>query len=98
VLETKAHSSSKESDIDRKSRELAKRFATTNEYVKQRLSDIEQESITLNLKRIHSLPMDKAYTELLQPARFEYMSMKNEKKASGDKMYTHSYNDMAMQH
>ena len=53
--------------------------------------------MTLNLKRLHSLPMDKAYTELLQPARFEYMSMKNEKKGAGDsKTYTHSYNDSAM--
>jgi hypothetical protein len=41
--------------------------------------------------------MDKAYTEMLSPYRFEYMSMKKEGAGSGDKSYVHSYNDMAMQ-
>jgi hypothetical protein len=34
----------------------------TNDVVKERLSAIELETQVLNLKRISSLPMDKAYT------------------------------------
>jgi hypothetical protein len=63
VLETKIQNSdTKETDIDKKSRELAQRFVKTNDVVKERLSAIELETQVLNLKRISSLPMDKAYT------------------------------------
>ena len=47
---------------------------------------------TLKLQSLASLPLDKAYQELLAPLRFDYMSMKNNQ---SDKNYSHAYDDQA---
>lgn len=45
---------------------------------------------SLKLQSLASLPLTHAFTELLAPLRFAYMSMK---KSIGDKNYDHVYNN-----
>jgi len=87
-------SKDQESAEDRKSRELAQRIIKTEEIVKNKMRESLRKEHSLKLQSLASLPLDKAYWELLAPLRFDYMSMK---KNSGDKNYVHSYDDQAQQ-
>jgi hypothetical protein len=79
-----------ESAEDKKSRLLAQRIIKTEEVVKKKMKETLRKEHTLKLQSLASLPLDKAYQELLAPLRFDYMSMK---KANSDKNYNHAYDD-----
>ena len=83
-------SKGKESDDDKKSRALAERIIKTEEIVKSRMKETLRKEHSLKLQSLASLPLNNAYTELLAPLRFDYMSMK---KNVGDKNYDHVHNN-----
>lgn len=69
-----------------KPRNLAKQISDTNEVVQEKVKAIECEKQEDSFKKLLSLPLPKAYRELLSPLRFDYMSMK----AAGN-VYKHYY-------
>lgn len=81
-----------ESAEDKKSRLLAERIIKTEEVVKKKMKETLRKEHTLKLQSLASLPLDKAYQELLAPLRFDYMNMK---KNQSDKNYSHAYDDQA---
>lgn len=83
-------SSGKESEDDKKSRALAERIIKTEEIVKSKMKETLRKEHSLKLQSLASLPLNHAFTELLAPLRFAYMSMK---KSIGDKNYDHVHNN-----
>lgn len=83
-------SSGKESEDDKKSKELAERIVKTEEIVKSKMKETLRREHSLRLQSLASLPLSHAYTELLAPLRFAYMSMK---KNTTDKAYEHMYSN-----
>ena len=82
---------SSDEETQDKSRQLAGRIVEVNKIVQKKLkSATETESQQIKLYRIASQSVEQSYKEVLEPMRFDYMSMKHQ---TTPNTYVHYYNN-----